>query len=80
MYLPYMLALFALIFSFVQEPIDGTVLIFRIERDSMTVQVGRWRLRSVDTTEMNHDWLKYKLVGTNAKPKVDTPKIPSGRT
>ena len=100
-----------------QEPVDGTTLIFRLEGDSITVQVGRWRLRSVDTTELNrfviahfkeidpsktlvygpgkatyksfapiinvlkkHDWLKFKLIDTEAKPKVDSPKIQSRRT
>lgn len=36
-----------------QQPIDATALIFRLEKDSITVQVGRWKLRSVDTTELS---------------------------
>jgi hypothetical protein len=100
-----------------QQPIDGTALIFRMDKDSITVQVGRWKLRSRDTTQLSrfvdvhlreidpakvlvygpgsaeyksfapiitvlkkHDWLKFKLVDTEAKPKVDSPKIQSRRT
>lgn len=105
----------ALILSLaLQEPIDGTTLIFRLEKNSITVQVGRWKLCSVDTTELSRfvdahlkeidpaktlvygpgsaqyksfapiitvlkkrDWLKFKLVDTEAKPKIDSPKVQS---
>ncbi len=36
-----------------QQPIDATALTFTIEKDSILVQVGRWKLRAVSTVEMN---------------------------
>ncbi len=36
-----------------QEPIDGTALNFTIEKDSTTVQVGRWKLKSNNAEAMN---------------------------
>jgi biopolymer transport protein ExbD len=36
-----------------QQSIDGTALTFTLEKDSMTVRVGRWKLRSIDAKEMN---------------------------
>ena len=108
----------ALAFAFgFQQPIDGTTLIFRLEKDSITVQVGRWKLRSVDSSQLGRfvdkhikefdpskilicgpgntqynsyapiltvlkkrHLFNFKLVVTDAKLKVDTPKIQSGRT
>jgi len=36
-----------------QQSIDGTALTFTLEKDSVTVRVGRWKLRSIEATEMN---------------------------
>ena len=36
-----------------QQPIDGTALNFIVEKDSITVQVGHWRIKSNKAEAMN---------------------------
>ena len=36
-----------------QQPMDGTALNFTVEKDSVTVQVGRWKIKSNKAAEMN---------------------------
>lgn len=47
------LLLIIAIYSALQQPIDGTQLSFIVEKDAVTVQVGRWKLRSTKAIEMN---------------------------
>lgn len=42
---------FSLLSTF-QQPIDGTSLTFTIERDSVTVRAGRWKLKSNPVSEL----------------------------
>ena len=42
----------AILFT-LQQPIDATTLVFRLEKDSITVEVGRWKLKSNNAAEMN---------------------------
>lgn len=44
----------ALIAALQQQPIDGTALNFTIDHDSVTVQIGRWKLKSNKAEEMNN--------------------------
>lgn len=36
-----------------QQPIDGTALNFTVEKDSVTIQVGRWKIKSNNAEAMN---------------------------
>lgn len=36
-----------------QQPIDGTALNFTVEKDSITIQVGRWKIKSNKVEAMN---------------------------
>jgi hypothetical protein len=36
-----------------QQAIDATALTFTLEKDTVAVRVGRWKLRSVSAKEMN---------------------------
>lgn len=36
-----------------QQPVDATTLIFTVEKDSITVRIGRWKLRATKPAEMN---------------------------
>jgi len=51
-----------------QQPIDGTALNFTVEHDSVTVQVGRWKIKSKKAAEMN------RFVDTHIKA-IDPNKI-----
>jgi biopolymer transport protein ExbD len=45
-----------LIIAFVytlQQPIDGTALTFTVDRDSVTVRIGRWKIRTNKAADMN---------------------------
>jgi hypothetical protein len=39
--------------AFLQQPIDATALTITLERDSFSVRVGRWTLRTKKAAEMN---------------------------
>jgi len=53
-YLTFMTFLLALALLFaLQQPIDATALTFTLEKDSFTVRVGRWKLKTKEVLEMN---------------------------
>lgn len=41
------------VIAILQQPIDGTALTFTLEKDSIIVRVGRWKLRTKEVVEMN---------------------------
>lgn len=46
--------LLAIVFvSVLQQPIDATALTFTIEKDAIIVRVGRWKLKTNKTADMN---------------------------
>jgi biopolymer transport protein ExbD len=106
------------LFTTPSQPIDATQLTFTlVGKDSITVRVGRWKLTTTKTEELNrfvdihlkeidpakivvygdkdakyetfhpvldvlkkHDWMKFRLEDTSAKPKPAAPKVVTTRT
>jgi len=75
------------ILSILQQPIDATELTFRlVDKDSITVRVGRWKLTTTKAGELNRfvdahlkeiDPNKVVIYGdANAKYKTFQPAVP----
>jgi hypothetical protein len=46
-------AIFLVIAATGQQPVDGTALIFTLDKNSITVRVGHWSLTTTKTAELN---------------------------